>query len=71
MNFDGDEDFAGLLVVGWDKFDNMPIAATTVEPWLDLTINQERAVWQLIAEIALENCARFAVPDTVDDMFPE
>ena len=64
MDFDGDEDFAGLLVVGWDKYD-------TVEPWLDLTIHQERAVWQLIAEIALENCARFAVPDTVDDMFPE
>jgi hypothetical protein len=71
MNFDGDEDFAGLLVVGWDKIENVPIAAATVEPWFDLTIAQERAVWQLIAALALENCAEFAVPDTVDDMFPE
>ena len=71
MSLDGDEEFAGLLVVGWDKFDDAPIAATTLEPWLDLTTNQERAVWQLVAEIALENCARFAVPDFVDDMFPE
>ena len=71
MNFDGDEDFAGLLVIGWDKIDNGPIAAITVEPWFDLTIAQERAVWQLIAALALENCAEFAVPDTVDDMFPE
>ena len=27
MNLDGDEEFAGLLVVGWDKFDDAPIAA--------------------------------------------
>jgi len=71
MNFDGDEDFAGLLVIGWDRYENEAIAATTVDPWLDLTIDQERAVWQLVANIALENCARCAVPDTLDGMFPE
>lgn len=71
MSFDGDEDFAGLLVIGWDKWENAPIAASTVEPWLDLTLKQERQVWQLIAEIALEHCALYAVPDTIDDMFKE
>ena len=71
MNFDGDEDFAGLLVIGWDRYENEAIAATTVDPWLDLTIDQDRAVWQLVANIALENCARCAVPDTLDGMFPE
>ena len=71
MNFDGDDNFAGLLVIGWDKYENEAIAATTVEPWLDLTIKQEYAVWQLVAEIALEHCARFAIPDTVDEIFPE
>lgn len=71
MNFDGDEDFAGLLVIGWDKWENAPIAASTVEPWLDLTLKQERQVWQLIADIALEHCALYAVPDTIDDMFKE
>ena len=71
MNFDGDEDFAGLVVIGWDRYENEAIAATTVDPWLDLTIDQERAVWQLVANIALENCARCAVPDTLDGMFPE
>lgn len=68
MSFDGDEDFAGLLVIGWDKWENEPIAASTVDPWLDLTTNQERAVWQLVANIALEHCALYAVPDTINDM---
>lgn len=70
MDFDGDDQFAGLIVFGWDHYANEPLAAITVEPWDDLTADQERLVWQQVANVALDYCS-LAMPNTVDDVFPE
>ncbi len=70
MNLDGNDEFLGLIHIGWDTQKNIPIAALTIEPWDRLTIEQESEVWELLAEVCLDY-AQFGIPDTVAQMFEE
>lgn len=71
IDFADDSRFAGLIVFGWDLYEDEPVAAITQEPWDLLDNDRIRQVWQTVAEVALEFCSRFGIPDTVGEAFPE
>ena len=71
IDFNDETQFAGLIVFGWDLYEDQPVAAITQEPWELLDEARMKRVWQTVAEVAVEFCAEWAIPDTVGEAFPE
>ena len=70
-DFHNDMEFAGLIFFGWDLYEDEPVAAVTPEAWELLDEERAQRVWQKVAEVALDFCADYAIPNTVEDLFPE
>jgi hypothetical protein len=63
-------EFLGLIVIGWDKTSNEPLAALTDEPWDQLTDEQEREVLRFLGSVALD-FAPLAMPETAEELLGE
>jgi len=70
-DFNNDMEFAGLLFFGWDLYEDEPVAALSAEAWELLDEERIQRMWQKVAEVALDFCADYSIPNTVEDLFPE